>query len=98
MRIQAVTFDVGGTLIEPWPSVGHVYAEVAAQHGLTNISPADLNLRFAAAWTANEDFDYTKVGWEKIVNETFRGFAGASGRVSFFPQLYERLPQASAWR
>ena len=31
-HIQAVTFDVGGTLIRPWPSVGHVYAEVAARH------------------------------------------------------------------
>ena len=25
-EIKAVTFDVGGTLIRPWPSVGHVYA------------------------------------------------------------------------
>ena len=27
--IRAVTFDVGGTLIQVWPSVGHVYADVA---------------------------------------------------------------------
>ena len=29
--IKAVTFDVGGTLINPWPSVGDVYVEVAAE-------------------------------------------------------------------
>ena len=41
--IRAVTFDVGGTLIEPWPSVGHVYAEVAAQHGWAGLSIEALN-------------------------------------------------------
>lgn len=98
MPLQAVTFDVGGTLIEPWPSVGHVYAEVAAQHGLTNIPPADLSARFAVAWEANADFDYSKAGWERIVNETFRGLTGAAGRVEFFPELYKRFAEASAWR
>ena len=33
-NVKAVTFDVGGTLIEPWPSVGHAYAEVAQRHGV----------------------------------------------------------------
>ena len=39
-RIQAVTFDVGGTLIEVWPSVGQVYAEVAARNGVKGLSAA----------------------------------------------------------
>jgi putative hydrolase of the HAD superfamily len=98
MPIQAITFDVGGTLIEPWPSVGHIYAEIAVQNGLKNISPIDLNLRFAAAWNENENFDYSKAGWEKIVSETFRGLTGAAGRVTFFPELYDRFAEASAWR
>jgi FMN phosphatase YigB (HAD superfamily) len=33
--VEAVTFDVGGTLIEPWPSVGHIYAEAASKLGLS---------------------------------------------------------------
>jgi putative hydrolase of the HAD superfamily len=98
VRIQAITFDVGGTLIEPWPSVGHLYAKVAAPHGLKNISPADLNVRFVAAWEANQDFDYTKAGWKKLVNETFQGLTGASGRVTFFAELYDRFAEADAWR
>jgi putative hydrolase of the HAD superfamily len=98
VRIQAVTFDVGGTLIEPWPSVGHLYAEVAERHGLKNISSPDLNLRFAAAWEANTGFDYTKAGWERVVSETFRGLTGAAGRVTFFAELYQRFAQADAWR
>src|SRR5580700_10426449 len=46
LPIRAVTFDVGGTLIEPWPSVGRVYAEVAARHGL-EVAAEDLDRQFA---------------------------------------------------
>ena len=55
--MRAVCFDVGGTLIEPWPSVGHVYAEVAVQFGITDIAPDALNMQFAAAWKARCGFD-----------------------------------------
>src|SRR5262249_44700851 len=48
--VRAITFDVGGTLIQPWPSVGHIYAEVAAHHGRRDISVEALNRQFAAAW------------------------------------------------
>ena len=48
--IQAVTLDVGGTLIEPWPSVGHVYAEIAARFGAPGHAPALLNRQFGEAW------------------------------------------------
>ena len=47
--IKAITFDVGGTLIEPWPSVGHAYAEVAARHGVT-VEPDEVTSRFVKAW------------------------------------------------
>lgn len=53
--IRAVTFDVGGTLIKVWPSVGHVYAEVAARHGVEGISVRQLDQRFADAWHVFED-------------------------------------------
>ena len=48
-QVRAVTFDVGGTLIKPSPSVGDIYAEVAARHGRKKVSPETLNRRFAAA-------------------------------------------------
>ena len=50
-RIRAVTLDVGGTLIEPWPSVGHVYARVAERFGIV-CSAEGVNRSFAAAWRA----------------------------------------------
>jgi len=93
--IQAVSFDVGGTLIEPWPSVGHIYAEVAAKHGFSEIAPEMLNAGFKRAWKACKNFDHTRAGWEAIVQQTF---AGLMPSVPFFPELYERFTEASAWR
>src|ERR1035438_1017740 len=66
--IQAVTFDVGGTLIGVWPSVGHVYAEVAARHGINGLSAVSLNRRFAAAWRAATDFSHSRADWAALVD------------------------------
>jgi putative hydrolase of the HAD superfamily len=93
--IQAVSFDVGGTLIEPWPSVGHIYAEIAAKHGFAELAPETLNAAFKQAWKSCKNFDYTRRGWESLVQQTF---AGLMPSVSFFPELYERFTEASAWR
>ncbi len=71
--IRAVTFDAGGTLIEVWPSVGQVYAEVATRHGVADLSPDLLNRRFAAAWRAAKDFSYSRADWAALVDATFRG-------------------------
>jgi FMN phosphatase YigB (HAD superfamily) len=46
--IKAVTFDVGNTLITTWPSVGHVYADIAARNGLAHLTAALLEERFRA--------------------------------------------------
>jgi FMN phosphatase YigB (HAD superfamily) len=59
LTIRAVTFDVGGTLIEVWPSVGHVYAEVAAWHGVKGLSAELSDRRFAAAWRATRQFSHS---------------------------------------
>lgn len=93
-RIKAITFDVGGTLIHPWPFVGHVYAEVAAQHGLKNFSAEQLNTRFKTAWRARPGFAHSRNAWEELVKEVF---GSASMPPGFFAQLYDRFAEASAW-
>jgi putative hydrolase of the HAD superfamily len=98
MPIKAVTFDVGGTLIRPWLSVGHVYAEVAMRHGAKNVSPALLDARFKAAWNARRNFGDQRADWEALVDEVFHGLAVPPPRTSFFPELYERFAQPDAWR
>src|SRR5213083_2836034 len=92
-EIKAVTFDVGGTLIEPWPSVGHVYTEVAERHGL-HFTPDDVNQRFRAAWKAKRNFRHSRADWAALVRATF----GTGACDAFFPELYERFASAKVWR
>lgn len=97
-EVLAVTFDVGGTLIQCWPSVGHVYAEVAAQHGYRDIPVAELNRRFAAAWRRLHDFHHTREQWAALVAETFGLLVSPGATDTFFPALYERFAEPDAWR
>jgi putative hydrolase of the HAD superfamily len=96
--IKAVTFDVGGTLIRPWPSVGHVYAEIAARHGLGNLTAEFLEDRFRTIWGRRFHLTETRSGWEQLVDEAFAGLAEVPPSRSFFPELYERFAQADVWR
>lgn len=96
--MQAVTFDVGGTLIAPWPSVGEVYAEAAAGHGLCRPDPRELNRRFQQAWRERTGFDYTAAAWARLVDATFAGLSPVPPSQSFFPELYRRFALAAAWR
>jgi len=98
MQIKAVTFDVGGTLIEPWPSVGHVYAEVAARHGVQSFSAEELNTRFKTAWRARQSFAYSRDEWAQLVEEVFRGANPCPPGKDFFPELYEQFARPEAWR
>jgi len=97
-EIRAVTFDVGGTLITPWPSVGHVYGEVAARHGLREVDIEKLNKQFAAAWRSKTGFDYSRPAWAKLVAKTFSHWFKSGQDVQFFDELYERFAQPESWR
>lgn len=96
--IRAVTFDVGGTLIEPWPSVGHVYAEAAARHGVKNVSPELLTGRFKTAWRARKEFAYVRSAWAELVDEAFAGLCAEPPSKTFFAELYDLFEQPQAWR
>jgi putative hydrolase of the HAD superfamily len=93
VEIKAVTFDIGGTLIEPWPSVGHVYADVAESHGY-QFAPDELNARFRTAWKAKHDFRHSRADWLSLVRLTF----GTPACDKFFPELYDRFASAKVWR
>jgi len=95
--IRAVTFDVGGTLIEPWPSVGRVYAEVAAQHGVT-VGAADLDRQFAVAWAAKKDFSYSVSDWSNLVRQSFAGLTARPPSARLFGALYDHFATAAPWR
>lgn len=95
--ISAVTFDVGGTLIKPWPSVGHVYSEVAARHG-KKISPAVLNQNFSKAWRTLKNFHHGREEWAALVDQTFAGLLNPPPSQTFFDEIYDRFREPDAWR
>ena len=96
--VEAITFDVGGTLIECWPSVGHVYAEVAARHGYPQLSPEVLNRRFKEAWKNLRDFRHTSKDWATLVDATFGELVRPSPSATFFSELYTRFSDPDVWR
>lgn len=97
-KIQAVTFDAGGTLLEAWPSVGEIYADVADNHGWPGLDVARLNGQFAAAWRAKAGFDYSPGAWRWLVEQSFAGLVDPAGVREFFDDLYARFEQPNAWR
>ena len=96
--IAAVTFDVGGTLIQPWPSVGQIYADIAAAHGYPNLSPQILRQRFVEAWRNFKDFNHTSEHWSALVDATFEGITELPPSQTFFGALYEHFAKPDAWR
>lgn len=96
-HLQAVTFDVGGTLIQTWPSVGHIYAEVAARHGFPDCPREVLNRQFAAAWRTMAHFNYSREEWAALVDAAFKGLAHPPPSQTFFGELYDRFSEPDAW-
>ncbi len=98
LDIAAVTFDVGNTLITAWPSVGHIYAEIAACHGLREVTPELLEARFRSVWPGRLHLTESRSGWQQLVDEVFEGLAAIPPSRSFFAELYERFAQPDVWR
>jgi len=95
--IKAISFDVGGTLITPYPSVGDIYAQVAQKYGV-QADPALLNSQFKASWkkqSVSPTFD--KLWWNNIVKETFTGYTIIPWK-DFFEDLYATFEHPDAWR
>ena len=96
--IRAITLDVGGTLIEPWPSVGAIYGEVARGFGCPDTEPDRLSMAFGRAWKARQPFDYSRSAWRRLVDQTFEGVSGFAMSDPCFDAIYERFGRAASWR
>lgn len=98
MRIRAVTFDVGGTLLVPWPSVGSVYARVAESLGVPAGTAAELDAAFATAWRRHSPFPHTRVAWRGLVGELFPSGTGPGDMDRLFEALWTAFSNRKAWR
>ncbi|MBM3902047.1 MAG: HAD-IA family hydrolase [Verrucomicrobia bacterium] len=97
-EVRAVSLDAAGTLIEPHPSVGHVYAEVAADSGLGRWEPALLEARFRSAWGVRGDFDFSRTAWIRLVDHVWSGLVSGPVPEAFFEVLWSRFTEARVWR
>jgi putative hydrolase of the HAD superfamily len=105
-KIKVVFFDAGGTLFRPYPSVGHVYAQVADKHGV-RVSPDEIEQRFRNAWHVRNglanlasitDEKIERDWWEGVVREVFAEVAVFRDFPTFFSELYDFFATAECWR
>jgi len=106
---DAVFFDAANTLLYPYPSVGTVYAQVAARYGVTTTAAAVQNA-FRHAWRvaqrmAQDDPVRYGVGesdgrrfWHTLVHATFEQIALPQDFDVFFDELYWLFAQPTVWR
>ena len=105
MTIRAVFFDVGGTLIRPYPSVGALYAQAAARYGLTVPDArmqAAFSEEFAVRGTLGERGPITDADEREWWRGLVAAVVGRFGRIdrfdAFFTELYGLFARPEAWR
>jgi len=104
MAIRLITFDVGGTLMNPHPSVGEVYREVLARHAI-DLSSALLEGRFKEAFRKGNGIRRGRINdeserafWQTIVWQTIREHCPTEKTEEVFTELYETFASPGRWR
>lgn len=107
--VRLVTFDVGGTLIHPRPSVGAVYSEVLSRRGFP-ADPVATERAFEEAWDlsarqvppSRERYSWSPEGergyWRRLLAETVRRMGGSEPPAGAAEELFERFGHRETWR
>ena len=101
--VQCVSFDAGGTLILPYPSVGSIYAEVLSEHGRKADSNA-LELLFrdeflkmrAAEKLVSEKAE--KEFWRRLVFSVLNRHLGPGQYDEIFEAMFRTFALPKRWR
>lgn len=94
-----VSFDVGYTLLEVYPSIGEVYVQVARKYTADEIDPHLVTKSFLKIWyQANKWFDYSKESWQKLVAAVFRGIHPIGSDPNYFEELFLHFAGPAPWR
>jgi putative hydrolase of the HAD superfamily len=103
---KVIFFDAGGTLFRPFPSVGAVYARVAADHGV-KVDPDQVEKAFHQHWHSRNGLS-TLAGlssekierdwWEALVRDVFGNLGQFKDFDAFFQELYDLFARAECWR
>lgn len=98
-KIDIVSFDVGGTLLVPHPSVGAVYAEVLSGFGIES-DPELLESAFRRAFRSNRregrltDKDF----WRRIVYDVFSPFLSTQDLPEAFERAFATFAEGRRWK
>ncbi len=106
-KFKTVFFDAGNTLLRVHPSVGNIYADAAAVHGLT-IPVAAIEDSFKRLWSqtaplvSNEGhrltYEKERDWWKFLVREVFVDYLHMMDFENFFDYLYARFAEGDSWR
>lgn len=104
--LRAVFFDVGGTILQVRPSVGHVYAKAAERLGY-RVEPQSINGAFRDAWKQSlvrrREAGYVtsdavlREEWRIIVADSFRGMLPPDAALRAFEELFEHFAGPEPW-
>lgn len=107
--VEFVYLDVGGTLIDPYPSVGDVYARAGRPYGL-EASPEALQAAFAEVWTGaraaeggrlmtfGQDEPRTHAFWRGLVHDVLAAVGFEGDRDACAAAFFAAFEEAEAWR
>jgi putative hydrolase of the HAD superfamily len=107
-RHNAILFDAGGTLLRVQRSVGEIYAQRAARHGVS-VSPEALEAAFRKIWDDRRDSLLTSTSdeierrwWYEVVEDVFAATrqraAFGDSFEGFFDELYDLFSTPTVWR
>jgi putative hydrolase of the HAD superfamily len=103
---KAVFFDVGGTLINPYPSVGDIYVKHARNFGFKG-DVKDIDQQFGIEWKNTGGLEslgnqsgeaVEKKFWHDIVFDVFKPFGGVEDFETYFETIYEAFKSADNWK
>jgi putative hydrolase of the HAD superfamily len=100
---RAIFFDAGNTLLRPWPSVGHIYAQTARRHGLA-LTVEWVERRFQSAWRSRHDLSkprndhHERRWWKVLVKRVFGERFAPRAFNAFFDELYDGFAHPRHWR
>ena len=103
-NIRWITIDATGTLIDPYPSVGHVYSAVLAKHGI-HAPHKQLQRRFIDVFrgmtrtprgVVSEGSEY--VFWKLLVMSVIEPWIREKEAEAVFEDAYEAFASADNWR
>ncbi len=107
MKYKVILFDVGGTLIHPYPSVGAVYSQAGKKFGI-EMSEDTASQSFFSAWkTVRKSWksplcygtgvDDARKFWMEIVFNTFSSYNGSHDMNGLFDYLFNLFSYPEVW-